>query len=91
MKKTIAVYINRYNSERPHAYLNNTSPEKFEKKHFEKMRQPGMEMNAENLFWSIFGTFRIGCLTTVLVKTYIYYSQSPENETLWFIFGARPV
>ena len=50
MKKSIAVYINRYNSERPHAYLNNTSPEKFEKKYFEKMRQPGTEMNAENLF-----------------------------------------
>lgn len=29
---------------------------------------------------------RVGCLTTVLVKNYIYYSQSPENETLWFIF-----
>ena len=50
MKKTIAVYINRYNSERPHAYLNNTSPEKFEKRYFEKMRQPGTEVGAENLF-----------------------------------------
>lgn len=36
MKKSIAVYINRYNSERPHAYLKNTSPDKFEKRYFEK-------------------------------------------------------
>ena len=36
MKKSITVYINRYNSERPHAYLKNTSPDKFEKRYFEK-------------------------------------------------------
>jgi transposase InsO family protein len=50
MKKSIAAYIERYNAERPHAYLNNTSPEKFEKKYFEKMRQPATEVGAENLF-----------------------------------------
>lgn len=50
MRKSIAAYIERYNTDRPHSYLNNTSPDKFEKRYLDKMRQPGTEEGAENLF-----------------------------------------